>query len=491
MKRACAVVCASLTLLLGGAAGAQPLAPCELPEDPPLVAELRRDLGVFAGDAFEGRAPGNLSGVDFLVRELTALGVEPAGTDGYLQPFTVSYGEALTPTSRVRLTRGGEVRELSPGPELLLGPGGAPGRAERGLVYVGHGLSSERAGWDEWRGANVRSRVVLILGGVPTVPDPLRQEALAQVSVRDRVATAARRGAAAVLVVEPDAGALPDRYAVGASSGIPVVRITRSQGAWLLGVTEASLAGQSAPALPSRVPGVSVRLDVQTQRRTRETVNVLGLVRGAAPTRDAGLAPVETSGALVVGAHHDHLGHGGGSSRAAGYDTIHNGADDNGSGSMAVLALARRVQRARLPRDLVVAWFGGEELGLLGSEHFVAHRPPAAAELRAMVNLDMVGRLRDCRLYVEGRDSSPTINPAVDRANTTGFDTRPWDVVRHGPWGRSDHHSFQDAGVPVAFLFTGLHPDYHRPEDDPDRIVYPGLAAVVTFAERLLRELAR
>jgi Zn-dependent M28 family amino/carboxypeptidase len=158
---------------------------------------------------------------------------------------------------------------------------------------------------------------------------------------------------------------------------------------------------------------------------------------------------------------------------------------------MAVLALARRFMQRRPPRDLVLAWFGGEELGLLGSEHFVAHRPPAAAALRAMVNLDMVGRLRDCRLYVEGRESGPGIAPAVARANTTGFDARPWDVERHGPWGRSDHHAFQDAGVPVAFLFTGLHPDYHRPEDDPERIQYSGLAAVITFAERLLRELAR
>lgn len=139
---------------------------------------------------------------------------------------------------------------------------------------------------------------------------------------------------------------------------------------------------------------------------------------------------------------------------------------------------------------MVFAWSGAEELGLLGSRWLVRHRPPRVTVPVAMVNLDMVGRLRGCRLYVESRGSARSLPALVDAANAGfGFDARPWERTR-GHWGLSDPMSFTAARVPAVSLFTGLHDDYHRPSDDPPTLNHRGLAAVAAFAARVTRAIA-
>ncbi len=213
------------------------------------------------------------------------------------------------------------------------------------------------------------------------------------------------------------------------------------------------------------------------------TSNLLARVPGTDP--DADTRPV-----LLVGAHRDHIGRGGPSSRAPGSTAIHNGADDNASGVAALLELARRLQARPAPRTVVFVWFGAEELGLLGSAHLAAHPVEATRALGAMLNMDMVGRLNACRLFVESEGLSPAARAGVAGANAGyGFDARPWEPWR-GSWGASDHMSFSRARVPVVFLFTGLHDDYHSPSDDAPTLNYPGLAAVAGYAEATLRALA-
>lgn len=204
--------------------------------------------------------------------------------------------------------------------------------------------------------------------------------------------------------------------------------------------------------------------------------NVIGVLPGTDP--DLRLE------AVVVGAHYDHLGRGGAGSAAAGADgTIHPGADDNASGTAVVLALARTFAEAGgAPRTLVFAAFAGEELGLLGSAHYVQHPPVPLARTVLMLNLDMVGRLRAGRLHVGGVDGGRGLRSLAEEA-AAGL---PLDLQLHGdPWTPSDHTSFYAAGVPVLFLFTGLHPDYHRPSDTWERINPAGLATVTAFAARV------
>lgn len=194
--------------------------------------------------------------------------------------------------------------------------------------------------------------------------------------------------------------------------------------------------------------------------------NVVGLLPGTDPGR-----------AVVVGAHYDHLG------RRASDGAIYPGADDNASGTAVLLALARAIAEAGgVPRTLVFAAFAGEELGLLGSTRYVRQPPVPLERTALMINLDMVGRLREGRLHVGGVDSARGLRPLVEQAAAgLGLDLR----LRGDPWAPSDHTSFYAAGVPVVFLSTGVHADYHRPGDTWDRVNASGLATVTAFAARL------
>lgn len=205
--------------------------------------------------------------------------------------------------------------------------------------------------------------------------------------------------------------------------------------------------------------------------------NVVGVI----PGRDSALR----SQYVILGAHFDHLGR----STAGALDTgsaIRNGADDNASGTTAVLELARLLQARPARRSVIVALFSGEEQGLLGSQYFVEHAPVPLDSVQAMVNFDMVGRLRNDRLIVYGVATATELPAIVDSANRS--DTLAITAQGDG-FGPSDHSSFYARGMPVLHLFTDLHEDYHRATDDADRVNVPGIARVVAFAERVSRAL--
>jgi len=478
-------------LTLAAAAGAQhapPPARCErAPAD--RVERLRADVAWLADDARAGREPGTEGGraaEAWLVERFTQLGAVPAGTDGYRQPFRVEYGVEETARAQVLLRARGETRALALGRDFRVAHvprESGNGRAVGPLVYVGHALVSREANWNDFaRGASLRGRIAVALAGPPRPTDPRLVAALQRArvvgSLHGKVRAARQAGAVGLIEVALDDDGLAGGYVAPPSQGIPVVRVSRAQGAWLLGRDVAAMVPETAPATSTRVAAATARVVAATQPRQVAAGNVLGLVRGTDPT---------AGGVLLVGAHQDHVGYGGGSSLAPGVHAIHNGADDNASGTAVVLELARSVARAPLRRTVVFTLFAAEELGLVGSRWMVAHRPPALGDITAVMNLDMVGRLRGCRLFVEARETARALPGAVEEANAGfGFDARPWEPTR-GAWGASDHQSFIDARVPAVFLFTGLHEEYHRPADDPPTLNHRGLGAVAGFAEALLR----
>ena len=210
--------------------------------------------------------------------------------------------------------------------------------------------------------------------------------------------------------------------------------------------------------------------------------NVVALVPGRDPALRAQV--------VVLGAHYDHLGRSPRSALDPGAnDAIRNGADDNASGTAAVLELARRFVRHPARRTVVVALFDGEELGLLGSREFVEHPPVPLDSVQAMLNFDMVGRLRNDRLIVYGTSSAAELPAIIDSANAGPLQLTELRALGDGT-GPSDHSSFYLKGVPVLHFFTDIHPDYHRATDDADKLNAPGEARVVTFAERVARAVA-
>lgn len=247
-----------------------------------------------------------------------------------------------------------------------------------------------------------------------------------------------------------------------------------------LGLDSAGLPGYRQPfqVRPARVAGGSAHeAPVGAPRRTQNVVAVL-------PGSDAKLRHEY----VIIGAHFDHLGRGteGALDPDAG-DAIRNGADDNASGTAAVLELARQLSRRPPARTVVFALFSGEELGLLGSSHFVSQPIMPLDRAAAMVNFDMVGRLRDDKLIVYGVETADEMRGIVQAANTG--DTLAIHAVGDG-YGPSDHASFYGKGIPVLHLFTDLHDDYHRASDDADLISAGGIARVVNYAERVVRDIA-
>jgi hypothetical protein len=214
--------------------------------------------------------------------------------------------------------------------------------------------------------------------------------------------------------------------------------------------------------------------------------NVVGFIAGTSPSLRGQV--------VVVGAHYDHLGLGGfGSLAPDSTGRVHNGADDNASGTAVLIEIGRRLA-ARLPaRTIVLVAFSGEELGLLGSTHFVLIAVPQPAEsIYAMINLDMVGRLRAERLLALGAESAREFPDLLDSLNYAPSGSEPrFDLRASGDgWGPSDHSAFYAAGVPVLHFFTDLHEDYHRPTDDWEKINAVGAAEVAEFVSGVTLALA-
>ncbi|AMV21109.1 M20/M25/M40 family metallo-hydrolase [Planctomyces sp. SH-PL14] len=210
--------------------------------------------------------------------------------------------------------------------------------------------------------------------------------------------------------------------------------------------------------------------------------NVVGVLEPA-----AGPLAKET---IVVGAHYDHLGYGEEGSMLPGSKEIHNGADDNASGTAGLLELVRRLsaERERIPRRIVFIAFTGEERGLLGSAYYVKTPLVPLEDTIAMFNLDMIGRLDADKLTVYGTGTAPVWNALVDEANKS----LKFEITKKPEgFGPSDHSSFYAKKIPVMHVFTGLHADYHRPADDWDKLNVPGMRRICDFYEQLILGIAR
>lgn len=208
--------------------------------------------------------------------------------------------------------------------------------------------------------------------------------------------------------------------------------------------------------------------------------NVIGIL----PGRDTALRDQ----VVIIGAHYDHLGLGGfGSMAPDSTGKVHNGADDNASGSAALIAIARRLAAHRPARTIVFIAFSGEEEGLLGSEWYVKHPLYPLATTEAMLNLDMVGRLRNSKLIIYGTATARQWQPILDSLNATAH----FDLHAQGDgYGPSDQSSFYAAGLPVLHFFTDLHADYHRPTDDWQKINADGAVRVADLVADVARAIA-
>jgi len=449
--------------------------------------QLRKDVTFLASDSTEGRGietKGIGLAANYIEQRLRAIGLQPAFGKPYRQQFPIKTGIALG--------KGNKLEGVADGDWTPLGFS-SPGTFAGPIAFVGYGIDATPIGYNDFDGIDLKGKVALMLRYEPQEKDdaskfdgrkPSRWSAM-----RYKVLQARERGAVAVIFATgplQDEGKdkVPPLVNDGPESpaGIPVLQVKTSVAqkwagdllAWQKQV-DADLHPRSK-VLEAKTHGV---IDVSPQFVNAE--NIAGIIpgRGALATE-----------VVVLGAHYDHLGYGGQGSMKPNEHAIHHGADDNASGDAAVMAIAERLTKqladVKNRRTIVVALFSGEEVGLAGSSWFAGHSP-LMPRVMAMINLDMVGMMRDNRLIVFGSDSAPQWKEVVDDA--TQF--AKINVTSSGDgYGPSDQTSFYAKQIPVLHLFTGAHERYHTPEDVADSLNYAGMEHVVDFGTSVMMHLA-
>jgi Tol biopolymer transport system component len=464
------------------------------PETKRLADEFRREVGILASDEMGGRGLGTEGirrAADWIEKQLKSEGLEPAFKGGYRQPFKVKIGVSKAAGNRLDT-----VAEEDWTPLGFSNSGDFSGD----LAFVGYGIEAPSVGYQELEGIDLKGKVALMLRYEPQEKDeaspfdgkkPSRWSAL-----RYKVLQARERGAVAVIFTtgplqdeEKDKVPVLKNDGPESPAGIPVLQVKTSVAQkWLdrAGVNLKTFQEQVDRDLtPHSVGSVGVKIHGKVALDTQyaDTENLAGLIPGKGPL---------ASEVIVVGAHYDHLGMGGERSMRPNVVAIHNGADDNASGSVASLQIGRELKQ-RLAgeanhRTVAIALFSGEEVGLAGSSWFVEHPPVPIERITGMINLDMVGRLRENMLTALGSDSAPEWAGEIGRAR----DKAGIQVSFHGDgYGPSDQTSFYASGVPVLFLFTGAHEQYHTPDDKAETLYPEGTARVEEFATELAASLAR
>ncbi len=491
----------------------------ERPVGAPFTAveeRLKGDVSFLASDARDGRAPGTKGiedAADYIADVFKGASLKPApGADGYFQPFSISGRPKLGPNPSLAVEGpGGSVLKGTYQTDFMPLALGSAGTIDNvPIVFAGYGITAKDADlkldYDDYAGVDVKGKAVLLIRREPQQMDdasPFDGKKLTSFATfQHKASNAFQHGAVAVIFVNDVAGLGTDEdkliaFVAGGmdvNSNLPFVMLTRSFGDKLMAEAgEPSLAqlekdiDRDLKPRSHELKGWTLSERIVIDRTGIETKNVVGVLEGAGPHAEE---------SVVIGGHYDHLGHGGltSGSLAMFSSAIHNGADDNASGTTMVLELARRLgaRRDPLPRRVVFMAFSGEERGLLGSQYYVSHPLFPLKKTVMMINCDMVGRMNaKNELTMIGTGTSPGIDALVEiLGKSAGLSIKKVTGMSDG-FGGSDHESFYNKNIPVIFAFTGLHSDYHRPSDDSDRINYPGMARIADYLELIALDVVR
>jgi len=511
------------------------------------AAENHRDAALFsaaaylkhitylASDELAGRGIGT-PGIDeaarYIADQFESLGVAPAGTDGYFQPFTVSVNSRIGDNTRLAV-RGEDRSILELNRDYVPMPFSKKGSFDGPVVFVGYGIDDpDDKKYNDYEDVDVKGKVVMMLRYQPAwwsqddasdtqakpradkpdsekpVPDNTddndrprrrpnrpRDRSSPHAYFMTKAGQAIKHGAKAILVVDPAplTGKAPPEKLYDFNSGrspgvaIPMMNITRRAADDMLAEADLPTIRQLQRAIEKHkspasieLKGVSVNGYVDIEKQKTPVKNVIGLIRGKGPLADE---------YVVVGAHYDHLGITRNWRKPN--DTnlyIHNGADDNASGTIGLITLAQALKAGPpLKRSVILMAFTGEESGLLGSKHWVDHPTVPIKSVVAMINMDMIGRLKNDVLQVGGMGTGSGFKDMVEK-----FAERYDLKIHNGGGGRgpSDHSSFYGANIPVLFFFTGMHPQYHAPDDDVELINAEGACRVTHLVADILDQLA-
>jgi hypothetical protein len=476
-----------------------------------VLERMKKDIFFLAGEECAGRGvgtPGIDKAAEHIAASFKASGLQPGLPDGYFQPFSFPGRTRLGTPNAAKLTlKNKDAAELKTAEDYSVLGTSASGRFQGELVFAGYGLSinADKVKYDDYAGLDVKGKIVVVLRKTPRAEqkdNPFVGPLEDQAALVAKIELAARKEAAGLIFVNDQTYGKPTdtlmdlRRSGGTTAKFPVLQIKRtvlesmiaSQGKKLDEIEKAI--DKDLKPMSLALSGCSLAGVVTLDREPIKAKNVVGILPGSGPLAD------ET---IVIGAHYDHLGTSsqGSLGGAAAQGKVHYGADDNASGTTGLLELARRfgAMQNRYGRTIVFVAFSGEEMGLHGSKHY-ADKPVTPIEKVAfMLNMDMIGRAatveemgkKKLRVIASGVGSSDSFSKLCDAVNAKV----DFKLLKTEPGtGPSDHQSFYLKKIPVLFIHTGTHKDYHRPTDTPDKAELTGMMKIADFCEAIAAHIA-
>lgn len=496
-------------------------------------ANLRKHVGYLASDALEGRRTGETgatSAAGYVANMFAQYKLKGGisqikngkASKNFLQPFPYISGVSMADSGNtfsldVAKNDGQKMSFDNKAGFKPIGfsPNGEISNAE--VVFAGYGIVSSEMKYDDYKNLDVRNKVVIAFDGNNAGGNP--RSPLARFDAHAKAKIAKDKGAVGLLLITRESDLENDKLAAmkydqtSGETALPTLIVSRKTAADIFGTTDIKVAEIEKILAANNDSAFRIIVEINTKaivgfkvnlvKKQTEAYNVIGILEG----NDAQLK----NEAIVIGAHYDHLGKGGQGSLAVNSQSIHYGADDNASGTSALIELARQFAKEKKnKRTIIFIAFGGEEEGLLGSKFYVNNPVFPLAKTVAMINMDMVGRLKDEKLtvggigsagewknLVEGKNkfanSSPQITNVSLNSPQTGKNTGSTNYpnfalqLSEDGFGPSDHASFYGKQIPVLFFFTGTHEDYHKPSDTADRINYVGLLKITNYVSEIVK----
>jgi hypothetical protein len=457
------------------------------------------DIKTLAAPDMEGRGAGT-KGLDkaakYLEHRYKALGLQPAGSNGYLQPFTVTTGAKLKSGNSLTENIDGKKQALALNQDFVPASFSSSGSFTGPVVFVGYGASADEFQYDDYSGVDVKDKIVLMLRYEPEIfGEKSGHQGLTQHSqLITKAINARNHGAKAVVFINGKLSEGEEDLLIrfGSVSGPQDVGIMLLQVKNAVAERWFQAAGKSLTEVQQQInhmgkpasfafpATMQLALKVDIEATHARVNNVLAYLPG------------KTDQYIIVGAHYDHLGRGDSNSLAPSQiGQIHPGADDNASGTAGVLELARvfAPMKGKLDRGILFASFSGEELGLLGSAEWVKEPTLPLDKCIAMLNMDMIGRIKDNKVYIGGVGTGSTFKPVLEQAQKESKSDFKIEYSAGG-YSASDHTSFVAKKIPVLFFFSGLHSDYHKPSDTWDKINAPAAAQLLDMVSDVALQLA-
>ena len=477
-----------------------PAWPLDIPYPTSGLDVLTNHARFLASEKLAGRGidtPGIRMARDYIAAEFARLGLEPGGDNGsYLQSFEVATGVRVKPPTSLML---GDQPALALDQDWTPLSFSASRKVEAQVVFAGYGITAKEYGYDDYEGIDAKGKIVIVLRYEPrpkNASSPFRRYPNYSVhaALRTKANNARDHGAVGMILVDlHDQGDAKGKlisttnslWRAGTSLVAAQVRPAPIE-KWLdrygVSLTElrAKIDHAETPA-SIEVPAGRATLEVNVEEIHQPAENVIAVLTGSDPRLE--------NESVVIGAHYDHIGFGHYGARTSSTEgQVHHGADDNASGTAVLLDVARRLSRSDIKpaRTIVFAAFSAEELGLFGSRHYINHPAVPLSSTKAMINLDMVGRLRDGRVTVFGTRSAQEFSAIVKSAATdSALKISESDAI-----GRSDHMPFYGKKIPALHFFTGIHSDYHGPGDTWDKLNLEGMAKITELVLATVRSIA-